>query len=347
MDSNKEQEDQAFRKFRENTTGNICPICYDERPNIMTLCCGQGVCITCMTRWLSENKTCHNCRAQMSFRPTSSSLKSPAYDNPLRPLPPRGFSWTNFPNITHSTSIVTRPHSTNTPIRRMPGSTGNNNDVINILPSTHPAATSSSRTPAYDNPLRPLPPRGFSWTNFPNITQSTSIVTRPHSINTPIRRMPGSTGNNNDVINIFPSTHPAATSSSRTWCFSPFEEYLRRIFGNLRNVSGFVSPQEFRQNTSFSMTYSDASFDDEDSDDSLRIPSYEPPEAHITSALALPPEEVAIVNLISDYSALAHARNVSGFVSPQEFRQNTSFPTEESMTYSADDEDSDDDLSNF
>jgi len=187
MDSTEEQQDRAFRRFRERASADICPICYDERPNIITVCCGQGVCITCMTRWLSENESCHSCRAQMSFRPTPSPLTKLVYVSPLRQLNGRRIS--RF--------LATPAH------RRI---SGNNRNMTNFPDSS-------------------------------NVSDSISIVTRTHAVDIPIQRMPLSSSNNE--INILSSTCPAVST-----CFSPFEKYLRRILGNFRNVSCFVSPQE-------------------------------------------------------------------------------------------------------
>jgi len=180
MDFIEEQQDQACRRFRERASADICPICYDERPNIITVCCGQGVCITCMARWLSENESCHSCRAQMSFRPTPSPLTKLVYVSPSRQLNGRRIS----------RSLATPAY------RRI---IGNNHNRTNVPDSS-------------------------------NVPDSISIVR-------PIRRMPLSSSNNE--INILSSTCPAVST-----CFSPFEKYLRRILGNFRNESCFVSPQE-------------------------------------------------------------------------------------------------------
>jgi len=177
------ERDRAFRRFRDRASADICHICYDERHNIITVCCGQGVCITCMTRWLSENESCHSCRAQMSFRPTPSPLTKLVYVSPLRQL--------NGRRISRS------PRSLATPAYRR--IIGNNRNRKIFLDSS-------------------------------SVPDSISIVR-------PIRRMPLSSSNNE--INILSSTCPAVST-----CFSPFEKYLRRILGNFRNESCFVSPQE-------------------------------------------------------------------------------------------------------
>jgi len=82
MNSDKEQEFRAcFKRFRENVAADSCPICCEEKPNVITVCCGKGVCITCMATWLSKKESCPQCRAQISFNPISSSPSETIVDN--------------------------------------------------------------------------------------------------------------------------------------------------------------------------------------------------------------------------------------------------------------------------
>jgi len=82
MNSDKEQEFRAcFKRFRENVAADSCPICCEEKPNIITVCCGKGACITCMATWLSKKESCPQCRAQISFNPVSSNPSETIVDN--------------------------------------------------------------------------------------------------------------------------------------------------------------------------------------------------------------------------------------------------------------------------
>jgi len=71
MGSIEEQDFRAFKRFRDNVAADKCPICCDAKPNIITVCCGKGVCIKCMTKWLGKKESCPQCRAHIPFRPTS------------------------------------------------------------------------------------------------------------------------------------------------------------------------------------------------------------------------------------------------------------------------------------
>jgi len=59
----------GFEQFREKIAGDTCSICLEETPNMAALCCGSAVHATCMTRWLNEKKSCHQCRTKIQFRP--------------------------------------------------------------------------------------------------------------------------------------------------------------------------------------------------------------------------------------------------------------------------------------
>lgn len=61
---------RAFNKFRKNTAADTCSICFEEKPDMATLCCGKLVHIKCMRRWLRRTKSCHQCRGDMSRNPT-------------------------------------------------------------------------------------------------------------------------------------------------------------------------------------------------------------------------------------------------------------------------------------
>ena len=61
---------RAFNKFRKNTAADTWSICFEEKPDMATLCCGKLVHIKCMRRWLRRTKSCHQCRGDMSRNPT-------------------------------------------------------------------------------------------------------------------------------------------------------------------------------------------------------------------------------------------------------------------------------------
>lgn len=62
-------EDKAARKYRERVATGTCMICYDDNPNIATLCCGKPVHINCMAEWLSNKNSCPQCRADLPSLP--------------------------------------------------------------------------------------------------------------------------------------------------------------------------------------------------------------------------------------------------------------------------------------
>ena len=58
-------EDRAARRARERSAQGTCIICFDEKPNIATLCCGKAVHLNCIAEWLSNNNTCPVCRGEI------------------------------------------------------------------------------------------------------------------------------------------------------------------------------------------------------------------------------------------------------------------------------------------
>jgi fido (protein-threonine AMPylation protein) len=71
-----EQEAKAARRFREQAADGSCLICFDNFPNVATLCCGKAVHLNCMAKWLSVNDSCPQCRADLP--PLPPSLAAPA-----------------------------------------------------------------------------------------------------------------------------------------------------------------------------------------------------------------------------------------------------------------------------
>jgi fido (protein-threonine AMPylation protein) len=60
-----EAEARMARRFRERAAAGTCLICFDNSPNIATLCCGKAVHLNCMAQWLSNNSSCPQCRASL------------------------------------------------------------------------------------------------------------------------------------------------------------------------------------------------------------------------------------------------------------------------------------------
>lgn len=57
-----EEEAAIARRYRENAAKGTCLICFDDHPNIATLCCGRAVHLNCLVEWLSTKSTCPICR---------------------------------------------------------------------------------------------------------------------------------------------------------------------------------------------------------------------------------------------------------------------------------------------
>lgn len=62
-------EARAARRARERASQGSCLICFDDHPNIATLCCGKAVHLACIAQWLSSNATCPNCRGNFPALP--------------------------------------------------------------------------------------------------------------------------------------------------------------------------------------------------------------------------------------------------------------------------------------
>jgi fido (protein-threonine AMPylation protein) len=58
-------EARAARRARERSAQGMCIICFDEKPNIATLCCGKAVHLNCIAEWLSGNSSCPVCRSKI------------------------------------------------------------------------------------------------------------------------------------------------------------------------------------------------------------------------------------------------------------------------------------------
>jgi len=195
---NEYQESRAIKKFRENALAfETCTICFEENPNIATLCCGKVVHIACMVKWLNTKESCHQCRANMPLCSTSSStlkthttlitpstrlttytsLISPhrreefPISTSLRTLFPDDFPTSSEDLLPWSTVPFQRP-STNTPTRRPRHRTRNPY-------SRHNPRRLLSESPAL---LRP-PSRGRSRQAPPHRVRRRQVVSRARGNN--------------------------------------------------------------------------------------------------------------------------------------------------------------------
>jgi fido (protein-threonine AMPylation protein) len=69
---------KAARAFRERAASGTCFICFDDNPNIATLCCGKAVHLNCMAEWLSSKNSCPQCRAGLPPLPERMRPQAPA-----------------------------------------------------------------------------------------------------------------------------------------------------------------------------------------------------------------------------------------------------------------------------
>ena len=67
--ASEEAEACAARRAREQVAQGTCIICFDEKPNIATLCCGKAVHLNCIAEWLSAHKSCPQCRCYLPSLP--------------------------------------------------------------------------------------------------------------------------------------------------------------------------------------------------------------------------------------------------------------------------------------
>ena len=70
-----EAEFRAAKRVRDRERAGTCLICFEDNPNIATLCCGKAVHLNCVAQWISSNTLCPNCREQ--FPALSPRIHSP------------------------------------------------------------------------------------------------------------------------------------------------------------------------------------------------------------------------------------------------------------------------------
>jgi hypothetical protein len=64
-----DEELAAAKRFREKAAAGSCLICFEDQPNMATLCCGKAIHLNCMAEWLSSNTSCPQCRATLPSIP--------------------------------------------------------------------------------------------------------------------------------------------------------------------------------------------------------------------------------------------------------------------------------------
>jgi hypothetical protein len=77
-----EREAKAARQFREKAAAGSCLICFDENPNIATLCCGKAAHLNCIAQWLSSRNSCPQCRKELpSLAPRVAAPAAPQQED--------------------------------------------------------------------------------------------------------------------------------------------------------------------------------------------------------------------------------------------------------------------------
>lgn len=101
----------AVAKARLEKRAETCIVCFEDNPNIATLCCGTAIHLNCMAKWLAEahEPTCISCREPLP-RPPSRPAAPPQQAPPQPRSPPIAVSWGQlrdiFVNVAHTFSQV-------------------------------------------------------------------------------------------------------------------------------------------------------------------------------------------------------------------------------------------------
>eukprot|EP00037_Helgoeca_nana_P021301 m.214808 g.214808 ORF g.214808 m.214808 type:complete len:686 (-) comp25594_c0_seq2:65-2122(-) len=101
----------AVAKARLEKRAETCIVCFEDNPNIATLCCGTAIHLNCMAKWLAEahEPTCISCREPLP-RPPSRPAAPPQQAPPQPWSPPIAVSWGQlrdiFVNVAHTFSQV-------------------------------------------------------------------------------------------------------------------------------------------------------------------------------------------------------------------------------------------------
>mmetsp|Transcript_116657 Transcript_116657/g.238631 ORF Transcript_116657/g.238631 Transcript_116657/m.238631 type:complete len:491 (+) Transcript_116657:153-1625(+) len=63
--ASEETDARLVRLAREKAAEGSCIICFEDKPNIATLCCGKPVHFNCLAEWLRSHSTCPQCRSNL------------------------------------------------------------------------------------------------------------------------------------------------------------------------------------------------------------------------------------------------------------------------------------------
>jgi len=63
--ASEETDARLVRLAREKAAEGSCIICFEDKPNIATLCCGKPIHFNCLAEWLKSNSTCPQCRSDL------------------------------------------------------------------------------------------------------------------------------------------------------------------------------------------------------------------------------------------------------------------------------------------
>ena len=63
--ASEETDARLVRQAREQAARCTCIICFEDKPNISTLCCGKPIHLNCLAQWLKSNSSCPQCRADL------------------------------------------------------------------------------------------------------------------------------------------------------------------------------------------------------------------------------------------------------------------------------------------
>ncbi len=63
--ASEENDARLVRLAREKAAEGTCIICFEDKPNIATLCCGKPIHLNCLAVWLKKKSSCPQCRSDL------------------------------------------------------------------------------------------------------------------------------------------------------------------------------------------------------------------------------------------------------------------------------------------
>eukprot|EP00531_Pseudo-nitzschia_arenysensis_P000735 CAMPEP_0116139984 /NCGR_PEP_ID=MMETSP0329-20121206/13599_1 /TAXON_ID=697910 /ORGANISM="Pseudo-nitzschia arenysensis, Strain B593" /LENGTH=969 /DNA_ID=CAMNT_0003635055 /DNA_START=376 /DNA_END=3285 /DNA_ORIENTATION=+ len=63
--ASEENDARLVRLAREKAAEGTCIICFEDKPNIATLCCGKPIHLNCLAEWLKKKSSCPQCRSDL------------------------------------------------------------------------------------------------------------------------------------------------------------------------------------------------------------------------------------------------------------------------------------------